>query len=252
MPFWVLKNSLKFQTMCTSIYHFEGIPTHFSIREGVEGCYDVLSLLSDRSSRKCFNLFGLDPKSMKRSFLSVMESIEQEVNHIGRLIDSFRYTPDCLAERTKNLLTLQQLCEKLIIEVLNSILRNLEQPSFYLNGKPVMFDDITTLFQESNATQRFYLFGAEMNCKASDILGVLSAIEETRVSSGTSNKNLDVLEAIYAQAKNQLTGSSMGGNGGNKTTNVVGIKVPESLEKFVQVIVGAAPSILKGVADFMF
>jgi len=237
--------------MCTSIYHFEGIPTHFSIREGVEGCYDVQSLLSDRSSRKCFNLFGLDPKSMKRSFLSVMESIEQEVNHIGRLIDSFRFTPDCLAERTKNLLTLQQLCEELVIGVLNSILRNLEQPSFYLNGKPVMFDDITTLFQESNATKRFYLFGAELNCKASDILGVLSAIEEARVASSTSNKNLDVLEAIYAQAKNQLTGSSMGANGGNKPTKVLGITVPENLDKLVQVIVGAAPSILKGAADLL-
>ena len=237
--------------MCTSIYHFEGIPTHFSIREGVEGCYDVLSLLSDRSSRKCFNLFGLDPKSMKPSFLSVMESIEQEVNYIGRLIDSLRFTPDCLAERTKNLLTLQQLCEELVIEVLNSILRNLEQPSFYLNGKPVMFDDITTLFQESNATRRFYLFGAELNCKASDILGVLSAIEEARVSSGT-NRNLDILDDIYTQAKNQLTGSSMGGNGGNKPTKVLGITIPENLEKFVQVIVGAAPSILKGMADFMF
>jgi hypothetical protein len=237
--------------MCTSIYHFEGIPTHFSIREGVEGCYDVLSLLSDRSSRKCFNLFGLDPKSMKPSFLSVMESIEQEVNHIGRLIDSFRFTPDCLAERTKNLLTLQQLCEELVIEVLNSILRNLEQPSFYLNGKPVMFDDITTLFQESNAAQRFFLFGAELNCKASDILGVLSAIEEARVSSGT-NRNLDILDDIYTQAKNQLTGSSMVGNGGNKPTKVLGITIPENLEKFVQVIVGAAPSILKGMADFMF
>ena len=236
--------------MCTSIYHFEGIPTHFSIREGVEGCYDVLSLLSDRSSRKCFNLFGLDPKSMKPSFLSVMESIEQEVNHIGRLIDSFRFTPDCLAERTKNLLTLQQLCEELVIDVLNSILRNLEQPSFYLNGKPVMFDDITTLFQESNAPQRFYLFGAELHCKASDILGVLSAIEVARISSGT-NRNLDTLDDIYTQAKNQLTGSSMGGNGGNKPTKVLGITIPENLEKFVQVIVSAAPSILKGVADFM-
>lgn len=237
--------------MCTSIYHFEGIPTHFSIREGVEGCYDVLSLLSDRTSRKCFNLFGLDPKSLKPGFLSVMESIEQEVNYIGRLIDSLRFTPDCLAERTKNLLTLQQLCEELVIEVLNSILRNLEQPSFYLNGKPVMFDDITTLFQESNATRRFYLFGAELNCKASDILGVLSAIEEARVSSGT-NRNLDILDDIYTQAKNQLTGSSMGGNGGNKPTKVLGITIPENLEKFVQVIVGAAPSILKGMADFMF
>ena len=238
--------------MCTSIYHFEGIPTHFSIRQGVEGCYDVLSLLSDRSSRKCFNLFGLDPKSMKPGFLSVMESIEQEVDHIGRLIDSFRFTPDCLAERTKNLLTLQQLCEELVIDVLNSILRNPEQPSFYLNGKPVMFNDIATLFQESNSTQRFYLFGAEMNCKASDILGVLSAIEEARVASSTSNKNLDVLEAIYAQAKNQLTGSSMGANGGNKPTKVLGITIPENLDKLVQVIVGAAPSILKGAADFMF
>ena len=237
--------------MCTSIYHFEGIPTHFSIREGVEGCYDVLSLLSDRTSRKCFNLFGLDPKSLKPGFLSVMESIEQEVNYIGRLIDSLRFTPDCLAERTKNLLTLQQLCEELVIEVLNSILRNLEQPSFYLNGKPVMFDDITTLFQESNATRRFYLFGAELNCKASDILGVLSAIEEARVSSGT-NRNLDILDDIYTQAKNQLTGSSMGGNGGNKPTKVLGITIPENLEKFVQVMVGAAPSILKGMADFMF
>ena len=237
--------------MCTSIYHFEGIPTHFSIREGVEGCYDVLSLLSDRTSRKCFNLFGLDPKSLKPGFLSVMESIEQEVNYIGRLIDSLRFTPDCLAERTKNLLTLQQLCEELVIEVLNSILRNLEQPSFYLNGKPVMFDDITTLFQESNAAQRFFLFGAELNCKASDILGVLSAIEEARVSSGT-NRNLDILDDIYTQAKNQLTGSSMGGNGGNKPTKVLGITIPENLEKFVQVIVGAAPSILKGMADFMF
>lgn len=236
--------------MCTSIYHFEGVPTHFSIREGVEGCYDVLSLLSDRSSRKCFNLFGLDPKSMKPGFLSVMESIEREVNHIGRLIDSFRFTPDCLAERTKNLLTLQQLCEELVIEVLNSILSNLEQPSFYLNGKPVMLDDITTLFQESNATQRFYLFGAELNCKVSDILGVLSAIEEARVSSGT-NRNLVVLEGIYTQAKDQLTGFTTG-TGGNKTPKVLGIKVPESLEKFVQLIVGAAPSILKGVADFMF
>ena len=236
--------------MCTSIYHFEGIPTHFSIREGVEGCYDVLSLLSDRSSRKCFNLFGLDPKSMKPSFLSVMESIEQEVNHIGRLIDSIRFTPDCLAERTKNLLTLQQLCEELVIEVLNSILRNPEQPSFYLNGKPVMCDDITTLFQESNATQCFYLFGAELNCKASDILGILSAIKEARVSSG-ANQNLDVLEAVYAQAKNQLTGSSMCGNGGNKPTKVLGITVPENMDKLVQVIVGAAPSILKGAADFM-
>lgn len=236
--------------MCTSIYHFEGIPTHFSIREGVEGCYDVLSLLFDRSSRKCFNLFGLDPKSMKPSFLSVMESIEQEVNYIGRLIDSIRFTPDCLAERTKNLLTLQQLCEELVIDVLNSILRNPEQPSFYLNGKPVMFDDITTLFQESNATQRFYLFGTELKCKASDILGVLSAIEVARVSSGT-NRNLDTLDDIYTQAKNQLTGSSMGGNGGNKPTKVLGITIPENLEKFVQVIVGAAPSILKGVADFM-
>ena len=237
--------------MCTSIYHFEGIPTHFSIREGVEGCYDVLSLLSDRTSRKCFNLFGLDPKSLKPGFLSVMESIEQEVNYIGRLIDSLRFTPDCLAERTKYLLTLQQLCEELVIEVLNSILRNLEQPSFYLNGKPVMFDDITTLFQESNAAQRFFLFGAELNCKASDILGVLSAIEEARVSSGT-NRNLDILDDIYTQAKNQLTGSSMGGNGGNKPTKVLGITIPENLEKFVQVIVGAAPSILKGMADFMF
>ena len=236
--------------MCTSIYHFEGIPTHFSIREGVEGCYDVLSLLSDRSSRKCFNLFGLDPKSMKPSFLYVMESIEQEVNYIGRLIASLRFTPHCLAERTKNLLTLQQLCEKLVIDVLNSILRNLEQPSFYLNGKSVMFDDITTLFQESNAPQRFYLFGAELNCKASDILGVLSAIEEARVSSGAI-RNLDTLDDIYTQAKNQLTGSSMGGNGGNKPTKVLGITIPENLEKFVQVIVGAAPSILKGVADFM-
>lgn len=238
--------------MCTSIYHFEGIPTHFSIREGVEGCYDVLSLLSDRSSRKCFNLFGLDPKSMKPGFLSVMESIEQEVDHIGRLIDSFRFTPNCLAERTKNLLTLQQLCKELVIDVLNSILRNLEQPSFYLNGKPVMFNDIATLFQESNSTQRFYLFGAEMNCKASDILGVLSAIEEARVASSTSNKNLDVLEAIYAQAKNQLTGSSISSNGGNKPTKVLGISIPENLDKLVQVIVGAAPSILKGAADFMF
>ena len=236
--------------MCTSIYHFEGIPTHFSIREGVEGCYDVLSLLSDRSSRKCFNLFGLDPKSMKPSFLSVMESIEQEVNHIGRLIDSFRFTPDCLAERTKNLLTLQQLCEELVIEVLNSILRNLEQPSFYLNGKPVMFDDITTLFQESNAAQRFFLFGAELNCKASDILGVLSAIEEARVSSGTSNKNLDVLETIYAQAKNQLAGSTME-TGVEKTKGILGIKVPENMGKVVQVIVGAIPSILKGAADLL-
>ena len=236
--------------MCTSIYHFEGIPTHFSIREGVEGCYDVLSLLSDRSSRKCFNLFGLDPKSMKPGFLSVMESIEQEVNYIGRLIDSIRFTPDCLAERTKNLLTLQQLCEELVIDVLNSILRNPEQPSFYLNGKPVMFDDITTLFQESNAPQRFYLFGAELNCKAYDILGVLSAIEVARVSSG-ANRNMDVLEAIYTQAKNQLTGSSMGGNGGNKPTKVLGITIPENLDKLVQVIVGAAPSILKGAADFM-
>ena len=237
--------------MCTSIYHFEGIPTHFSIREGVEGCYDVLSLLSDRSSRKCFNLFGLDPKSMKPSFLSVMESIEQEVNYIGRLIDSIRFTPDCLAERTKNLLTLQQLCEELVIDVLNTILRNLEQPSFYLNGKPVMFDDITTLFQESNAPQRFYLFGAELHCKASDILGVLSAIEEVRVSSDI-NRNLVLLEGIYTQAKDQLTGSSMGGNGGNKPTKVLGISIPENLDKLVQVIVGAAPSILKGAADFMF
>jgi len=237
--------------MCTSIYHFEGIPTHFSIREGVEGCYDVQSLLSDRSSRKCFNLFGLDPKSMKRSFLSVMESIEQEVNHIGRLIDSFRFTPDCLAERTKNLLTLQQLCEELVIGVLNSIIRNLKQPSFYLNGKPVMCDDITTLFQESNATKRFYLFGAELNCKASDILGILSAIKDARVSSG-ANQNLDVLEAVYTQAKNQLTGSSISSNGGNKPTKVLGISIPENLDKLVQVIVGAAPSILKGAADFMF
>lgn len=235
--------------MCTSIYHFEGVPTHFSIREGVEGCYDVLSLLSDRSSRKCFNLFGLDPKSMKPGFLSVMESIEQEVDHIGRLIDSFRFTPDCLAERTKNLLTLQELCEGLVIEVLNSILSNLEQPSFYLDGKHVVFDDVATLFHESNAAQRFFLFGAELNCKASDILGVLSAIEDARVSSG-ANRNLDVLEAIYAQAKNQLGGPTMG-NGGNKSTKVLGITVPENLDKLVQVIVGAAPSILKGAADFM-
>ena len=236
--------------MSNMICHFEGVPSHLCTRRGVEGCCDVLAFLSDESSRLGFNLFGFDPKSMKRSFLSVMESIEQEVNHIGRLIDSFRFTPDCLAERTKNLLTLQQLCEELVIGVLNSILRNLEQPSFYLNGKPVMFDDITTLFQESNATQRFYLFGAELNSKASDILGVLSAIEVVRVSSGT-NRNLDTLDDIYTQAKNQLTGSSMGGNGGNKPTKVLGITIPENLEKFVQVIVGAAPSILKGVADFM-
>ena len=243
--------------MCTSIYHFEGIPTHFSIREGVEGCCDILSLLSDRSSRQCFNLFGLDPKTMKLSFLSVMESIEQEVKYIGRLIDSLRFTPECLAERTKNLLTLQQLCEELVIEVLNSILSKLEQPSFRLDGKPVMFDDVTTLFQESYAAQRFFLFGAELNCKAYDIHGVLSAIEKARVSSG-ANTNLDVLETVYTRAKNQLAGSNMGvddsaptissGKGTNKVINGDG----NAWSNACKMIIQAAPAVLKSAVDIMF
>ena len=146
---------------------------------------------------------------MRPSFLSVMDSIEQEINYIGRLIGSLRHTPECLVERTKNLLTLQQLCERLVIEVLNSYLSKAEQPLFCLDGKPVMFDDVVTLFRESNAAQRFFLFDAELNCKAHDILGVLASIEEARVSSGT-NRNLDVLEAVYIQAKKQLTGSTTG------------------------------------------
>lgn len=243
--------------MCTSIYHFEGNPTHLSTRQSVEGCCDVLTFLSDRSSRQCFNLFGLDPKSMKLSFLSVMESIEQEVKYIGRLIDSLRFTPECLAERTKNLLTLQQLCEDLVIEVLNSIISDLEQPSFYLDGKPVMFDDVTTLFQESNAAQRFFLFGAELKCKASDILGVLSAIEEARVSTG-ANRNLDVLETVYNRAKNQLAGASMGDDdsipiitSGNGTNNVINGE-GNTWSNACKMIVQAAPAVLKSAVDIMF
>lgn len=113
--------------MSKTIFHFEGIPTHLSTRKGVEGCCDVLTLLSDESSRLCFNLFGFDPKSMKRSFLSVMESIEQEVAIIGRLLDSLKLSPDCMIERTINLLTLQELCERLVIEVLNYSLNSLDQ-----------------------------------------------------------------------------------------------------------------------------
>ena len=190
--------------MSTSIFYFEGEPTLLNTRNGVEGCRDVLSFLSDKSNRQCFNLFGLDPESMKLSFLSVMDYIQQEVNYISRLINSLRFTPDCLAERTKNLLTLQQLCEDLVIEQLNSIFSKLEQPSFYLNGELVKFEDVATLYNETNPAQRVLLFGTKMNCKASNILGVLAAIKLARIAPTAKNRNLDFLETIYTEAKNQL------------------------------------------------
>ena len=245
--------------MCTSIFHFEGIPTHFSIREGVEGCYDVLSLLSDRSSRKCFNLFGLDPKSMKPSFLSVMESIEQEVNYIGRLIDSIRFTPDCLAERTKNLLTLQQLCEELVIEVLNTALSSIKHPSFHLDGKEFKVNDITTLFQSCNSALPITLFGTEMNCKASDINGILSAIDSARIVRVTNVDNLNVLESVYTHAKYQLvsagiesyTPSSGCKGGGQELTEKAGFTTSGKIEEALHYVVSALPAILKGAADFL-
>lgn len=241
--------------MCTSIFYFEGNPTHLSTRKGVDGCCDVLALLSDESSRLCFNLFGFDSKSMKRSFLSVMESIEQEVNYIGRLIDSVRFTPECLAERTKNLLTLQQLCEGLVIEVLNSSLR-----SFSLDGGEFKMDDITMLFHDSNTALRVALFGSEMNCKVSDINGVLSAIESARSVPGTNADNLNVLATVYTHARNQLvsagiesyTSSSGIRNGDNVPTGKNGIFTSGKSGEVWHSIVSALPAILKGAADIMF
>lgn len=195
--------------MCESIFHFEGNPTHFSIREGVEGCCDVLALLSDESSRVCFNLFGFDPKSMKRSFLSVMDLIEQEVAIIGRLLDSLRFSPECMIERTKNLLTLQGLCERLVIGLLNSLLNNVEHPSFCLDGAKFMVDDVTTLFHENSAALRVALFGTEMNCNASDIYGVLSAIDSARILPGVNTNNLNVLATVYTQGQNQLVAAGI-------------------------------------------
>ncbi len=245
--------------MCTKIFHFEGNPTQFSTRQGVEGCCDVLAFLSDESSRLCFNLFGLDPKSMKRSFLSVMESIEQEVNYIGRLIDSVRFTPECLAERTKNLLTLQGLCERLVIEVLNSSLSNLEQPSFSLDGVEFKVNDLSTLFQEGKVALRIALFGSEINCKASDINGVLSAIGSARIVSGVNADNLNVLATVYTQARNQLvaagieshTPSSSHDTGNQDSTGKSGLMTSGKMGEVWHCVVSALPAILKGAADIM-
>lgn len=241
--------------MCESIFHFEGNPTRFSTRKGVEGCYDVLTLLSDESSRLYFNLFGFDPKSVKRSFLSVMDLIEQEVNYIGRLIDSVRFTPECLAERTENLLTLQQLCEELVIEVLNSSLR-----SFSLDGEEFKMGDITMLFHESNTALRVALFGSEMNCKASDIKGVLSAIESARIISGANSDNLNVLAIVYTQARNQLvaagiesyTHSSNLGNGEGAPSEKNCLFTSGKMGELWHCIVSALPAVLKGAADIIF
>ena len=246
--------------MCESIFHFEGNPTQLSTRKGVEGCCDVLALLSDESSRLCFNLFGFDPKSMKRSFLSVMESIEHEVNYIGRLIDSVRFTPECLVERTKNLLTLQGLCEGLVIEVLNSSLSNLEQPSFCLDGVEFKVNDVSTLFQKGNAALRISLFGSEMNCKASDIKGVLSAIESARIEPGVNADNLNVLATVYSQALYQLvaagiesyTPSSSNDNGNQDSTGKSGLIASGKMGEVWHCIVSALPAVLKGAADIMF
>ena len=241
--------------MSKMIFHFEGNPTLLSTRKGVEGCCDVLALLSDESSRLCFNLFGFNPKSMKRSFLSVMESIEQEVNYIGRLIDSVRFTPECLAERTKNLLTLQQLCEELVIEVLNSSLR-----SFSLDGEEFKMDDIAVLFYESSTALRVALFGSEMNCKASDIKGVLSAIGSARTVPGAYADNLNVLATVYTQARNQLvaagiesyTPSSSYDTRNQDPTGKSGLITSGKKGEVWHCIVSALPTVLKGAADIMF
>ena len=241
--------------MCESIFHFEGNPTQFSTRKGVEGCCDVLTFLSDESSRLCFNLFGFDPKSMKRSFFSVMDLIEQEVNYIGRLIDSVRFTPECLAERTKNLLTLQQLCEGLVIEVLNSSLR-----SFSLDGGEFKMDDITMLFHESNTTLRVALFGSEMNSKTSDIKGVLYAIDSARNVPGVNADNLNVLATVYTQARNQLVAAgiesytpSLSHDTGNQdSTGKSALITSGKRDEAWHGIVSAFPAILKGAADIMF
>ena len=141
---------------------------------------------------------------MKLSFLSAMDEIKQHLAYMGNLIDSLRFTPECLTERTMNLLLLQDLCENLAIEQLNSSLRHLQQLSFCLAEQEYKLEDIATLFDESNATLRVALFGTELDCKASDILGVLSDIEEARIIPETNAENLEVLTAIYSHAKNQL------------------------------------------------
>lgn len=241
--------------MCTKIFYFEGNPTQFSTRQGAEGCCDVLALLSDESSRLCFNLFGFDPKSMKRSFLSVMDIIEQEVAIIGRLLDSLKFSPYCMIERTKNLLMLQQLCEGLIIEVLNSSLRSLS-----LDGEEFKMDDITMLFHESNTALRISLFGSEMNCKVSDIKGVLSAIESARIIPGANADNLNVLALVYTQARNQLvaagiesiTPSSSYDTGNQDLTEKSGLINSGKMGEVWHCVVSALPAVLKGAADIMF
>lgn len=246
--------------MSKTIFHLGGNPIALTTLTGGEGCCDVLDILTDKSRRECFNLFGLDPKSMKRSFLSLMELIEHEVTIIGRLLDSLSFSPDCMVERTKNLLTLQGLCERLVVEVLNSNLSCLEQPSFRLDGVEFKVSDISTLFLEGNVALRISLFGSEMNCKASDIDGVLSAIGSARTVPGAYADNLNVLATVYTQARNQLvaagiesyTPSSSYDTRNQDPTGKSGLITSGKKGEVWHCIVSALPTVLKGAADIMF
>lgn len=121
-------------------------------------------------------------------------------------------------------------------------------------------DDVSTLFQSGNAVLRIALFGSEMNYKASDINGVLSAIESARIVLGANADNLNVLAIVYTHARNQLVTAGIEGythssnleNGENVPSEKNGLFSSGKMSELWHCIVSALPAILKGAADIMF